>query len=292
MRYRAGPDLFDNGWQTVIPARGKACGKGWARWRTETPPRHLIEAWASVRPDDNVALIMNGSVIAIDLDHDDAQRAFAIRELADEQLGETELWRTRAPGYRSMRVYRPEHSGIATHHFPGVDLSIYCDTGLIILGGQHPTSGTEYTWPDASPLDCAPDDLPAISQDQIDAFITVVTAAFPPPEGVTPHGAGFRASTPHGVGADDVFAHFEATRGNGATLTSAASDFIARSSQMHPAMAAAVWCLAGYGYHPDKIADVLAQAVTTHPRAVATSPANRRRELERSAKGAVARLGG
>ncbi len=291
MRFADAPELFDNGWTTVVPAHGKACGKGWNRWQAETPPRHLIEAWANVRAAENVALIMDGTIVAVDLDHDDAERAFAIREIADEHLGQTDLWRTRKPGHRTLRLYRPADESIATQHFHGVDISVYCTTGLIILGGKHP-NGNEYTWPETSPLDCGPDDLPLVDQTRVLGFIEAVTSAFPPPEGVTPHGNGFRASTPHGVNADDVFAHFMAGHDRFISLPAAASDFIQRSTQLHPAMAAAVWTLANYGYSEAAITGFLREAVTTHPRAISTSPTNRERELERSARGAVARMGG
>ncbi len=299
MRYRDAPNLFDNGFKTVVPARGKHCGKGWNRWQDETTPRHLVEAWAATRPHDNIALIMNGAIVAIDLDHDDPGSAFPIRQLANEYLGDCETWRTRKPGCRSLRLYRPAQPDMRTQHHPDIATSVYVNSGLVILFGAHP-NGNEYEWPEQSPADIGPDDLPAVSQEAINEFLSAVRVSFPELAGVAPHerqehsgvGCTGQASFAGAVGSDDVLNHYLSNRDDFGALPAAARDYVQHAAQRHPAVTAACFCLASYGFGADSIAAFIAPGLRAHPKTTERDWPARERELTRSAKGAVARIGG
>jgi hypothetical protein len=176
------PEAFDMGWVGLLPIHPndkRPIGMRWQQRNTEPITRDEIETASRRHPDAGCGLAIGHGVCAIDLDHGDQQQACAVRAIADRLLGKTPLIRFgRAP--RSVRLYRCQPGAVLTRKFAGIATDVFGTSGQVVLAGIHPTTGQPYEWPDQSPLDVSPRDLPALDMPKIGLFIDAVFDALKP----------------------------------------------------------------------------------------------------------------
>jgi hypothetical protein len=143
----------------------------WSERARRNPPADAVD---SPRSDHlNTGLLLDG-LRALDVDVDDGAVAMQVRALAVEMLGET-IVRTRANSPRAALLYR------AATGEPGKRVVAGTLGKIEILGrgqqlhafGTHP-SGVDVTWTPDPPGDVARDDLPVVTEAQIDDFLAAV----------------------------------------------------------------------------------------------------------------------
>lgn len=160
--------LRDNGYSPLpIPQGGKACYvEDWPRYCAQQPTGAEIDAWKQKWPACGWGIAC-GPVVGIDIDELDPDRAREIATHAFDVLGYTPAIRIgRAP--KRMLVYRAEGpiTSSKLHHIEVLS------TGNQFVGfAIHPDTDQPYRWPGQSLLDLKLDDLPAVTQAQIDEFL-------------------------------------------------------------------------------------------------------------------------
>jgi P4 family phage/plasmid primase-like protien len=169
--------LAGDGWRPIpLWARKKeAAIKRWSDFCTErAPTEDEIAGW----PRTGNTGIACGHVVALDLDIDDEQQVRQIQASAIEALGETPLIRQgRAP--RVLLVYRAAapFKRIERKLGEGKDapqIEILADGQQFAAFGTHP-NGNPFRWIGAAtPLEIAPDDLPAVTREQVVAWLDQV----------------------------------------------------------------------------------------------------------------------
>jgi hypothetical protein len=177
-----------NGFRSIISVKGnKAPGVlDWARYGSEPPSDEFIELWRLEYPDCGIGLVMDGRVVALDIDicearfrsagftvKDAAREAPAlsrnIQALAFEMLGATGFVRVGLPP-KAMLFYRAVD---AVPTMPGGAVEIFSATGSkqVVLGGFHPEAVDEYRWVSrCNPITHRFDDLPQVTSQQVIDF--------------------------------------------------------------------------------------------------------------------------
>jgi hypothetical protein len=155
---------------------GKApLGKDWEKRARQTPPECIaigsVVAWAT-----NTGILCDG-LRAIDLDIDEQPLVALVSQLAVNMLGAT-IIRTRANSPRCLLVYRATTGEPVKLTLVGASHTKDNSCKIEVLGrgqqfvayGGHP-SGAELQWLEGGPTDRALADLPAVSEDQVHAFL-------------------------------------------------------------------------------------------------------------------------
>jgi len=177
--------LFRHGYRPVpissparkIPSAGKRpTMKSWQAVCARADASE-IERWGREERTSTNTGLLTGELVGVDIDVPIEELASQIKTLADQQLGPTRLIRIgKAP--KLLLVYRTGESftKIATPELFKPDGT---KTQVEVLGvgqqfvgfGLHPDTGQPYFWPDTSPLDLPCAALPAVTRDQVHAFI-------------------------------------------------------------------------------------------------------------------------
>ena len=145
----------------------------------------------------NTGLLADGLRI-IDLDVEDAETIGRLRALAVALLGET-LIRTRANSPRCALIYRAAEGEPEKRSVVGAlgKVEVLGRGQQLHAFGRHP-SGADLQWHPEAPGDAARDNLPAVTETQIDAFL----AAAGPLIGAKPVSTDKPAGAPHKQHAD------------------------------------------------------------------------------------------
>ncbi len=164
--------LHANGWPWLIPIMAGQKRPALVKWQHFGPTPMTTPQIASMARSYTSAGIglayNNGAVMSVDLDVLDPTKAMDSAMLTMNILGETPLIRFgRAP--KSLLVYRAA---------PGLQISgkgfgkfeLYWKAGQTVFFGKHP-DGFSYRWPDKSPLDVSPNDLPTVTTAMVAALI-------------------------------------------------------------------------------------------------------------------------
>lgn len=178
--------LVDNGF-TAVPIMpgtkkpGKAVGSGWVNftgWQRycETQPNSMeLRQWASYPGEGGIGIPCGKFAIGIDIDVEDGDLAARIRTIAFNIFGETDAVRVgRAP--KMMLVYRPAGPIENRKHHP---IEIMSTGSQFVAFATHPDTGKPYQWPNESLLDLRQDELPSISQQQVDRFVEEMDRVIP-----------------------------------------------------------------------------------------------------------------
>lgn len=170
------PGLSARGWP-IIPVAGKRpIIKGWQRFNHEMPGEDQVAEWCRRYPDANVGLAVGpaSGVVAVDVDVTDPDAVAEVAKIADENFGPTPAVRIgRAPKF--VRIYRGQ--GIKSRKAHPIE--IFGDSGQVVILGIHPETGQPYSWVDRSPLDLRPQDLPVITEAQVDRFLATAAEVVP-----------------------------------------------------------------------------------------------------------------
>ena len=147
-----------------------------SRWTTLPINAAQVDAWSLQYPGHGIGL-RTGSLVGIDIDVLDADRAHALQALAFAQFGCTLIrvgrWPKRLLLYRTLRPF-------AKLQVPGVE--ILGQGQQFVAFGIHPDTGQPYDWPlGETPLDVALDALPLVDRDGIEAYLAAAQALLPPP---------------------------------------------------------------------------------------------------------------
>jgi hypothetical protein len=256
---RLAPKLRDMGWQSLLPLHnpGKApLLNGWQRYNATTPTDFEIERWSSWWSHAGIGLAMGPDhVLAVDLDIKDPAKALGARAAAFDTLGETPLVRIGEHPKSMLFYHRPSEMKLTGRAFGGFE--IYTRTGQVVLFSTHPDTGRPYTWPEASPEDVSPEDLPLVTEAQIAAFHEAVAPYKPEPKktapGLASPGTGLPAGTTR-----------EALRliSNAADPIAAAAAAIANAAEgtRYYSMVALVSALTVKGYRPEDYQDAITSA--------------------------------
>ena len=168
--------LVDNGYEPLplaIAAKHPII-KDWTNQDLCNPKviEHLIETY----PTAGVG-VRCGNLVVIDIDVRDQAASHAVRGMALAQLGETPLIRF---GERPKQALLVRLNGVAFSKKATPALSLMNKKAQveILAGGNqmvafniHPDTGQPYEWEHESPLDIPLENLPAVSEVDIDAFL-------------------------------------------------------------------------------------------------------------------------
>jgi hypothetical protein len=112
-------------------------------------------------------------VVAFDQDIMDPQLSVRAREIYEETAGPIAMEQI---GQHPKRKIYAQHDGSVAlngRNYGGHEIYLY--SGQVALFTIHPDTLREYWWPDASPLDLSPEDLPLLTQLQVDDYRAAMT---------------------------------------------------------------------------------------------------------------------
>ncbi len=210
---RHGARLVDQGWPVIPIWPGtKKPGRytsgewrdqpGWTRHCDRPTTLNEVEIWEKW-PDCAVGIAC-GFVVGIDIDVLDSELAHRIEALAREMLGDTPLLRIgKAP--KRLLVYRTEVPFSGPKRAP---LEILAHGRQFVAFAVHPVTGRPYDWPEESPLSVALEDLPAVTEEGVTAWLEAAQALLP--EELKP--AVLPASAARGTPAHALAGTFDAIR--------------------------------------------------------------------------------
>lgn len=164
--------LRDMGWSSIIPLRPgqKAPAiNAWERFNEAPPTDEQVAAWALQFAGGGIGLAFGPDrVVAVDLDYLDAVKATEARSITERVLGTTPMIRIgRLP--KTMYFYKANTPVKVPRAFGGFE--IYSTSGQAVLYGVHPHTGRRYSWPEESPERLGPEDLPAVSQNDLERYL-------------------------------------------------------------------------------------------------------------------------
>jgi Bifunctional DNA primase/polymerase, N-terminal len=166
------PIIWKNGFLSLIPATGKRPAAGVNDYpRYAFQPADEVERswWLKHHALANIALVMSGAVVVVDVDILDDDLVDELLTLALKMLGPID-WRRVGQAPKTALFYRALDQ-VPT--FASTVVEIFCSPGskLVLLFGRHPETGTEYNWPGpCSPLSHRLDRMPGVYASQVIAF--------------------------------------------------------------------------------------------------------------------------
>lgn len=167
------PALRTMGWRAIIPLvprEKRPAVEGWEKFNLKPPADAQIEQWRKTFPNGGVGLAYGpDKVVGIDLDWTDRATAETAWRITLDILGPTPLVRIgRAP--KRLALYRAEPGlSVSGKAFGGYE--VYSRSAQTVLFGVHPDTGAPYRWPEKSPADVSPKDLPLAGRDQLRALV-------------------------------------------------------------------------------------------------------------------------
>lgn len=179
--------LRDTGWH-VIPVYGpdakldmgagkRPAGTNWQQLEDTSPAE--IRGWAARYPDATNTGLLTRWFPVVDIDVLDPDLSATIQRMAREMLGRTPLTRIGQPPKAAM-VYRTDTPfGKRKVGWTGANagaVEILGHGQQLVIDGEHPGTRRAFYWLDHSILDVTPDDIPAVTDTAMDAFIRAVEA--------------------------------------------------------------------------------------------------------------------
>jgi Bifunctional DNA primase/polymerase, N-terminal len=262
------PIIWNNGIRSLIPADGKRPAAGVNDYpQYGFHPADKIERawWLKHHALANIAMVMNGRVVVIDIDVLDEDLVKELLALAATIFG-LMGWRRVGQAPKVSLFFRALDP-IQT--YAGAVVEIFCSPGskLVLLFGRHPDTGGEYEWLDYSPLSHRLDQMPGVYSQQVVAYLDAARALVKEAGYVKPSKAradGSAAGPSDSVtGVGDMMSEILRAIGvNGADPTAVASSYFeqARDGAKHYAMVAAVSALVLRGYSDQQIVEALIDA--------------------------------
>lgn len=173
MTYRdIAPRLFENGWRNVIPLTfDKGTRAKWKAVQHQQMTEKTLEFYIRNYGDAPRVGIVHGPVhgiVSIDVDIEDERASAEVRALMVKHLPEPGMVRIGKPP-KFLAMYRGQVR--STRRTP---IEVFGSSCQIAAFGIHPKTGKPYRWlENVSPLTMRPDELPPITQAQIDAFLNL-----------------------------------------------------------------------------------------------------------------------
>ena len=163
------PKLFEMGWRNLLPlTHGKGTKVKWGplqhRDMTEATLAHFVEKYGNA-PRVGFVFGPARDYVAIDVDVEHPDTVRRIIAIYGATLPETLFIRIgRAP--KALLLYRGKVQSRKMH-----PIEVFGSSGQVAVFGMHPSTGKPYWWPHKSIIDHGPDDLPLVTQEQVDAFL-------------------------------------------------------------------------------------------------------------------------
>lgn len=186
------PKLFANGWRNLLPLGVYSDGKPardrkacmlpkWSQRSIKPLTEEGLAACVQRYPRAGVGCAFGEihGLVAIDIDVEDEGQNVVVRSLARAHLPATALQRIgRAP--KLLLLYR---GLVRSSKHQGIGIEVFGSSGQTVLFGIHPKTGRPYNWPQQSPLNVSPADLPEVGQEQVAAFLEACARALGSDEG-------------------------------------------------------------------------------------------------------------
>jgi hypothetical protein len=247
------PKLFANGWRNLLPLTH---GKGtYAKWRqlqhqdmTERTLAYYIEKHGNA-PRLGVVFGPNRGLVAIDIDISDPLLIDRVHGVYLDTLPRTNFVRVgRAP--KVLLLYRGTVKSRKMH-----PIEVFGSSGQIAAFGNHPATGRPYQWPHRSILDHGPNDLPLVTQEQVEAFLSGCAQFL-----------SQRGSDGQPIGQTDFLAALANERRMDGAKAAARQLMNLREGQRHPVMLSVTGFLVSKGYDPSEIVDFVDDFFPEHLR--------------------------
>ena len=160
--------LVDNGFAPlpIVPGQKRPAPKRWSS--IALSPDRIVD-WTHRYPDHGVGL-RTGHLVGLDIDELDPDRAHEIAQLAGKRFGETLVrvgqWPKRLLLYRTAAPFAKMKAGKVEVLGAGQQFVVF---------GLHSMTRRPYAWPTGeTPLDIHLDDLPAVDQTGLAAFLAEI----------------------------------------------------------------------------------------------------------------------
>ena len=257
------PVVWKNGFRSLIPATEKRPAAGVNDYpQYGFHPADKVERawWLKHHALANIALVMSGAVVVIDIDVLDEDLIKELLTLAVRHFGSMG-WR-RVGQWPKVSLFFRALDSIQT--YTGAVIEVFCSPGskLVLLFGRHPDTGGEYKWLDCSPLSHRLDQMPGVYANQVIAYLEAGKALLKEAGYIKPpkvRADGSIAGPSDGVtGVGDMMSEILRGIGSGDPLAIASSYFEqAPDGAKHYAMVAAVSVLVLRGYSDQQIIEAL-----------------------------------
>jgi RecA-family ATPase len=162
-----------------IPTTGKRPAV--AGWTDIAASEAIIESWGKLYPAALNTGILTRTTPAVDIDVNDADVAEEIEAALWDMIGSRGIVRFGQPPKRAV-LFRAElpFTKISTPTFTAPNglqhhVEVLCNGQQIVVLGVHPVTGNPYTWHGGEPGDVPRYDLPELTQELAQAFITEAT---------------------------------------------------------------------------------------------------------------------
>jgi hypothetical protein len=111
--------------------------------------------------------LRTGKLVAVDIDHDDANLAYGVMEKVFASLGKTDYIRVgrfprRVLFYRADTIIRSGKVG---------QVEILGNSRLVVVAGMHPLTSQPYYWPEESLLDASVSSVPKVTEMQVENLV-------------------------------------------------------------------------------------------------------------------------
>lgn len=165
------PKLFENGWRNMIPlTHAKGTYVKWGKVQhqpmTEATLNYFMTNYGNA---PRVGLVHGAchGIVSVDIDIEDENSIRHVLDVARQHLPPTEFVRVgKAP--KCLLLYR----GLVKSKKPH-PIEIFGSSGQIAAFGDHPKTNRPYRWMyGVSPMDASPNDLPLVTQAQVDMFLS------------------------------------------------------------------------------------------------------------------------
>lgn len=139
----------------------------WSRFCNSITDSDTSERWLREFPHYGVGIVCGPvSVVGIDIDCIESEKASAIKALVTRHVGETIVRVGQAP--KMLLPYRVDGETIRKRKIGKVD--ILGAGSYFVAFGVHPSTSRPYQWIDGSPLDTPLADLPLVTAEQIEGL--------------------------------------------------------------------------------------------------------------------------
>ncbi len=178
------PQLFDNGWTTIMPLnadKGTHDRWRWMVWEGEgtanprVPDRDDLEYWLRRNPNATrtgmvFAPHLPTRIVALDLDILDSKENLRARHIAREIGLKTSFLRI-GQSPKCMMFFRGKVLSQKMLGGEGGGIEVFGSSGQVVIYGIHPGTRKPYAWTQDGLLDHRPTDLPEASQQQVSEWL-------------------------------------------------------------------------------------------------------------------------
>lgn len=163
--------LLDSGFNPIPLEGKKPLVRGWQRPHSADD----VEVCVTKYPIANVG-VQTWDLCVIDIDADDPEEAFELRQAVQSTLGSTDF--IRIGRYPRVALFFRTDNPVRSKKVGPVEI---LGTGRqVVVHGTHPVTQRPYYWVDDSIADAGREQLPMVTAKSVAAFLALLQAKFPP----------------------------------------------------------------------------------------------------------------